>query len=106
MCLLALIAERPRYGYEFVESLTERGLSLVSEGSIYPVLTRLAKSGLVETYHVPSAAGPARKYYRITPTGAAALDEGRTAWTGFADAVHLVLNDTRPNPAARRSHQE
>ncbi|MEX2393877.1 MAG: PadR family transcriptional regulator, partial [Actinomycetota bacterium] len=50
MCLLALIDEEPRYGYEMTQKLNERGLDLVSEGTIYPLLSRLAKLGFVQTY--------------------------------------------------------
>ncbi|WP_172383791.1 PadR family transcriptional regulator [Streptomyces sp. MNP-20] len=92
LCLLALIAERPRYGYEFVEALTESGLDLVSEGSIYPLLARMQRAGLVESYRAPSAAGGApRKYYRLTEAGAAELTRGRTTWTAFTGAVSSTL---------------
>ena len=48
MCLLSLIADEPSYGYEMAAKLKERGLQLVSDGSIYPTLSRLQKAGLVE----------------------------------------------------------
>ena len=47
MCLLALIAEQPSYGYEMVRKLEDRGLDLVSEGSIYPLLSRIQHQRLV-----------------------------------------------------------
>lgn len=91
LCLLALIDETPRYGYEIVRKLEERGLGLAAEGSIYPVLARLQKGGHVEGYPVPSAEGPARKYYRLLPAGRRHLDDGRAEWRSFADAVERVL---------------
>jgi PadR family transcriptional regulator PadR len=94
-CLLALIAEQPRYGYEIVEALSERGLTLVSEGSIYPLLSRLQRAGLVSAYHLPSPSGPPRKYYELTPEGQAELASGRHSWTEFADAVGRVLHGGR-----------
>jgi PadR family transcriptional regulator PadR len=90
-CLLALIAERPRYGYELIEALTDRGLALVSEGSIYPLLARLERSGLVTAYRAPSASGPPRKYYRLTDQGVAELAAGRRSWDEFAAAVSRVF---------------
>ena len=60
MCLLALIAEEPCYGYEMVRKLEDRGLALVGEGSIYPLLSRLQKTGLVESFLQESSGGPPR----------------------------------------------
>lgn len=96
LCLLALIGERPRYGYEFVEALTESGLDLVSEGSIYPLLARMERAGLVDSYRAPSAAGGApRKYYRLTEAGTAELTDGRATWSTFTVAVSRTLGGTR-----------
>lgn len=106
VCLLALIAHRPRYGYELVEALAERGLTLVSEGTIYPLLTRLQRAGLVTSYREPSAAGPPRKYYRLTPAGAAELSAGQRVWGDFASAVTRVLTDPAPTAATVAVHQE
>jgi PadR family transcriptional regulator, regulatory protein PadR len=91
MCLLAVIAEEPSYGYEMVRKLTERGLTLVSEGAIYPVLSRLQRNGLVEGYLVASPEGPARKYYRIEEKGTAALEEWSNAWRDLSKGVENVL---------------
>jgi PadR family transcriptional regulator, regulatory protein PadR len=77
MCLLAIISEEPSYGYEMVNKLASKGLDLVSEGTIYPVLSRLQKNGLVEGYLVESSGGPARKYYRLTPQGPSRWAHGR-----------------------------
>ncbi|WP_455354855.1 PadR family transcriptional regulator [Streptomyces sp. SYSU K217416] len=96
LCLLAKIAERPRYGYEFVEALAADGLELVSEGSIYPLLARMERAGLVDTFRAPSASGGApRKYYRLTDAGRAELTGGRVAWRHFTAAVGRTL-DTEP----------
>lgn len=91
MCLLSIIDDEPSYGYELVRKLGDRGLALVSEGSIYPLLSRLQKGGLVEGYLVQSHEGPARKYYRITPDGQTALGDWATDWDEFRDGVEDVL---------------
>jgi PadR family transcriptional regulator, regulatory protein PadR len=91
MCLLSVISEEPSYGYEMVRKLTERGLDLVSEGAIYPVLSRLQRNGLIDGYLVASPEGPARKYYRIEPKGTEALEEWSTAWRGLVSGVENVL---------------
>ncbi len=95
MCLLALIEAEPSYGYEMVQKLTGSGLSLVSEGSIYPSLSRLEKRGLANGYLVASSGGPPRKYYRITPTGVAALAAWRESWRDFSDGVTKVMTGSR-----------
>ena len=50
MCLLAIINEEPSYGYEMADKLSQRGLHLSSEGSIYPTLSRMQRSSLIEGY--------------------------------------------------------
>lgn len=91
MCLLAIISEEPSYGYEMVRKLSDRGLDLVSDGTIYPVLSRLQKGGFVETYLVESTGGPARKYYRSTLRGRETLSAWEREWHQLADGVTTVL---------------
>jgi len=92
MCLLALIAEEPSYGYEMVDKLEHRGLELVSEGSIYPLLSRLQKKGLIEGYFVESTGGPPRKYYRIAAAGRKQLADWEQEWERLSHGVKAVLN--------------
>ncbi len=92
MCLMSIIDEEASYGYEMVKKLRERGLSLASEGSIYPSLSRLQKQGMIEGYLVQSSEGPARKYYRMSERGRSALTQWRRDWAGFRDSVDGVLN--------------
>ncbi|MFP3913815.1 MAG: PadR family transcriptional regulator [Actinomycetota bacterium] len=91
MCLLSIIGEEPSYGYEMVRKLQGRGLELVSEGSIYPLLSRLERNRLIDGYLVQSREGPARKYYRITDNGARTLGDWRAEWRSFRDGVDRVL---------------
>jgi PadR family transcriptional regulator PadR len=91
MCLLSLIREEPSYGYEMVRKLQSRGLSLVSEGSIYPLLSRLERTGMVDGFLVQSSEGPARKYYRLTAAGSERLGEWVEEWRQFRDGVDDVL---------------
>jgi PadR family transcriptional regulator PadR len=92
MCLLTLISEEPSYGYEMVDKLQQRGLALVSEGSIYPLLSRLQKKGYIQGYFVESTGGPPRKYYRIEPEGKERLDEWIEEWQRVTAGVSRVLN--------------
>lgn len=93
LCLLSLIAERPRYGFEFAQALADHGLDLVSEGSIYPLLARMERAGLISSYRAPSPSGGApRKYYRPTEAGHAELAGGRADWQAFAGPVSRILS--------------
>jgi PadR family transcriptional regulator PadR len=92
MVLLALIAEEPSYGYEMVDKLQHKGLELVSEGSIYPLLSRLQKKGYIAGYFVESASGPPRKYYRIEESGREQLADWSEEWNRLSAGVGEVLN--------------
>jgi PadR family transcriptional regulator PadR len=81
LVLLRLLAERESYGYELVSRVHELGLPDVPDGSIYPALGRLEKEGHLSSRLVPSSAGPARKYYRLSRSGRAMLAQRGRAWT-------------------------
>jgi PadR family transcriptional regulator PadR len=92
LCLLAAIADEPAYGYEMSKRLRARGLLIVGEGSIYPVLGRLERDGLVETYRAASeGGGPPRKYFRLSSEGRRALERGLNEWKNARDAIDVAL---------------
>lgn len=91
LCLLAVVVDEPAYGYEMTRRLRERGLSTVGEGSIYPLLGRLEREGLVATFRAASDGGPPRKYYSASPSGRRALTEGVRAWRDVRGEVDSVL---------------
>jgi PadR family transcriptional regulator, regulatory protein PadR len=91
LCALAVMADEPVYGYELTRRLRERGLSTVGEGSVYPLLGRLEREGLVETYREASNGGPPRKYYRPSAAGRHALQAGLGEWRATRDALDSVL---------------
>ena len=91
LCLLAVVEEEPAYGYEMTKRLRARGLSIVGEGSIYPLLGRLERNGLVETHRAASNGGPPRKYYRASRKGKRALAAGVSEWRAARDAVDAAL---------------
>jgi PadR family transcriptional regulator PadR len=91
LCLLAVVDQEPAYGYEMTKRLRARGLSTVGEGSIYPLLGRLEREGLVDTYRAASNGGPPRKYYRTSPEGKRELATGVSEWRGAREAIDAVL---------------
>lgn len=69
MCILRVLAAKEYYGYELVKTLVDvPGLGL-TEGTLYPLLSRLRVQGLVSTRLEESSEGPARKYYALTREG-------------------------------------
>ena len=69
LCIVNLLAKGELYGYDLVKRLKQtRGL-VITKGTIYPLLSRLKKAGLVETRLEESPEGPARKYYSLTASG-------------------------------------
>src|ERR1700675_1766242 len=95
LCLLAVMGDGSAYGYEMTKRLRARGLSIVGEGSIYPLLGRLERDGLVETHRAASNGGPPRKYYSLSSLGEGALQVGISEWRAARDAVDGVLDAVR-----------
>jgi PadR family transcriptional regulator PadR len=90
-CVLSLLADEERYGFDLVRGLGETDGMVTSEGTIYPLLSRLRRDGLVESTWQESPAGPPRRYCRLTDSGRAALEGFRLEWRRFRDAVdHFV----------------
>jgi PadR family transcriptional regulator PadR len=90
-CVLALLAEHERYGFDLVRALAEMDGMVTSEGTIYPLLGRLRRDGLVATTWQESPSGPPRRYYQLTPEGRRALDEFTVEWARFRNAVDHFL---------------
>jgi len=88
MCVLRALAGEERYGYELVKRLVDvPGLGL-TEGTLYPLLSRLRVQGLVTTRLEESPEGPARKYYTLTP-------EGRRVLTLMEDYMDTLNKGSR-----------
>lgn len=95
-CVLALLAHEPRYSYDLVTELGEHAPLVTSEGTIYPLLSRLRKQGLVTTSMRDSELGPPRRYYELTDAGRARLAAFRRTWVAFRDATDTVLSTQEP----------
>ncbi|KDQ68714.1 PadR family transcriptional regulator [Streptomyces halstedii] len=93
-CVLALMRDGPRYGVELLRELEETGALATSQGTVYPLLSRLRRDELVVTSWRESTSGPPRRYYELTEAGHAALAEFTGTWPGFRDAVDRLLTPT------------
>ena len=73
LCILNALAVKEHYGYELVRKLVEVPGLGVTEGTLYPILSRLRVQGLLSTRLEESPEGPARKYYTLTEEGRKAM---------------------------------
>jgi PadR family transcriptional regulator PadR len=95
-CVLALLRDRPRYGFDLVRTLGEADGLVTSEGTIYPLLARLRRDGLVTTAWHESSSGPPRRYYELTTAGHQALELFSGEWDRFTSAVDRLLKGGAP----------
>lgn len=90
-CVLAVLRSGERYALDLVTALGADGTLVTSEGTLYPLLARLRRDGLVKTDWRESPNGPPRRYYRLSPAGQAALAAFETQWRRYRDAVDATL---------------
>ncbi len=88
-CILLLLKRQAAYASDIIQQLKEAEL-LVVEGTLYPLLTRLKKDGLLAYEWQESTQGPPRKYYRLTDTGLQFLKELDLAWTEISTTISLL----------------
>ncbi|MCX7912031.1 MAG: helix-turn-helix transcriptional regulator [Dehalococcoidales bacterium] len=96
--LLSLLAEREMYGYQIVKELEARsqGYFKFKEGTLYPALHRLERSGLIRGEWRMLPNGRQRRYYSITEKGLVKLGEERVQWQNFFTAVRMILEPEAP----------
>ncbi|WP_340066758.1 PadR family transcriptional regulator [Ascidiimonas aurantiaca] len=90
-CILSILKEQDKYASEILDTLKNAKM-LVVEGTIYPLLTRLKNSGLLNYRWEESSSGPPRKYYTLTETGKIFLKELTITWDELQNAVNLVTS--------------
>jgi PadR family transcriptional regulator PadR len=94
-CVLALLETEQRYGVELVGRLGAESALTTTEGTLYPLLSRLRRAGWVDTTWQESPSGPPRRYYGLTSHGKAALAHFREEWVAFRDAVDRIVGTER-----------
>ena len=87
--ILGVLARGQSWGYDIVRQINEEagGKFTWQEGTVYPVLHKLEKQGLVRSRWQQAAGDRPRKYYMLTRTGHEALDAGRQQWELFHELV-------------------
>ncbi len=91
--LLSLIGQKPMYGYQILKELDTKsqGYFRFKEGTLYPALHRLEKSGLITSRWETLESGRQRRYYHLTERGSALLTEKKLQWSNFTMAMNLII---------------
>ncbi|MBR2523143.1 MAG: PadR family transcriptional regulator [Clostridiales bacterium] len=89
MCVLAVLSKGDSYGYDLAEELSSR--IQIADGTVYPLLRKLASSGEVSTYLKESSGGPPRKYYSLTDKGRERLTNDIREWNEFTELVSGII---------------
>ena len=88
--VLAILATRPAYGYEITAQLREQGFDDIADGTVYALLVRIERNGMVDGGKVPSEKGPPRKVYSLNPQGREQLEEFWTTWNFVAERLEKL----------------
>ncbi|MBQ6433913.1 MAG: PadR family transcriptional regulator [Bacteroidaceae bacterium] len=96
-CILLLLKRGPAYASVIIQQLKEAEL-LVVEGTLYPLLTRLKKDGLLAYEWQESTQGPPRKYYELTADGQQFLDDLDKAWGEIERTVNVLKTSNTSKP--------
>lgn len=91
LVILASLGEREQYGFELISGLAERASLDLPEGTLYPLMLRLAKDGLVSSRLSAGDGGAQRKYYALTDLGRALLQDMIPSWAKLSASVDSLL---------------
>ncbi len=91
LAILALLDAGELYGVEIVDTLGKDPALAISAGTVYPLLSRLKKGGLIDSVWRESPVGPPRKYYQLTKRGETELTMMAAEWAGVVESIHRLL---------------
>lgn len=93
-CILHIISRGEVYASDMLEELTSAKI-IVVEGTLYPLLTRLRKAGLLEYKWVESTSGPPRKYYKLTDDGKLFLAKLEETWEELMSSTNRIISKNK-----------
>lgn len=93
-CILSVLQDQEAYTSDLLQTLKSAKM-LVVEGTVYPLLTRLKNSGLLQYRWEESTSGPPRKYYAITDEGQEFLNELKDTWNELQNAVDALTTSKK-----------
>lgn len=91
LIVLSTLERQSSYGGEILERLDNEAGMQVSAGTLYPLLTRLKKSGFIDSHWEESPSGPPRKVYDMTPKGRKRMSQLAAEWRSLASMVEKQL---------------
>lgn len=100
-CILNIISRGEVYASDMLEELTSARIMVV-EGTLYPLLTRLRKAGLVDYKWVESTSGPPRKYYKLTDNGKEFLSQLDATWEELMNSTNKIISKKSAKSKTRR----
>ena len=101
-CILLLVRQRDRYGYEIMSELTKHPVIAARESTVYPLLRRLLKEEYLTAYWRESQEGlPPRKYYALTEQGAEYLENITREWENLVLTVSALQDGESPLDAGK-----
>jgi PadR family transcriptional regulator, regulatory protein PadR len=95
LAILLTVSNGPRYGLAIIQHLEAFTDLVVTEGTIYPILGRLTREGLLDATWVEGEAPHPRKYYRLTKAGAARLAHMTREWHAFTGKIDRLIDAAR-----------
>jgi PadR family transcriptional regulator, regulatory protein PadR len=98
LAILLTVSSGPRYGLAIIQHLEAFTDLVVTEGTIYPILGRLTREGLLQAVWVDGEAPHARKYYHLTPSGGRRLDQMKTEWRTFTEKIDRLVAASEARP--------
>ena len=97
LCALQALTGGPSYGYAIITALEDAGLGTIKGGTLYPLLDRLERDGLVAVEWRPGDGGPGRKYFALTADGRLYFDNRSARWSEFTRRTHAFIRSTEGN---------
>jgi PadR family transcriptional regulator PadR len=94
-CVLATLTRGERYAGDLISDLGGDATPVSSEGTVYPLLARLRRDGMVESSWRESSTGPPRRYYQLTARGENAVRRFHREWDVFSAAVDRILKEEK-----------
>ena len=95
LAILLAVAPAPRYGLEIIRHLEDFTDLVVTEGTIYPILARLSREGVLAADWVADEGPHPRKYYKLTESGRRILEKMLLDWSAFTEKIGRLIKSAR-----------
>jgi PadR family transcriptional regulator PadR len=89
-CILNLLQHGESYGYEILQSLQRIEELVVTDSTVYPILSRLKKDGYLKVQVTPSSSGPPRRYFSLTAMGRQRVQEMNVYWENLNNGIKTL----------------